>query len=175
MPTDDEPPVKKPKVSFAPEVKENLVFSPKTKPHSSTLRKKWFEYSRSGEYARLKQELLLYQKQGGILESFFKKEGEVLLSWALINMVNPEILNFIVNQIPMDLIKSILERDDCDLFCGFLMGKSIMEEHQQLDEEGFESFVKKIEILLKLNLITIKELLGESLDNPKLKQKIRLG
>ncbi len=175
MPTDDEPPVKKPKVSFAPEVKENLFFSPLlvTKPNSSKFRKKWLEHTDKEEYGQLEQELGAYQQRGGSIKEFFDKEGEVILNWALIGESSTTALDFIIQHISKELIQIKLEQDNHHLLRIFLLGKSIMEQNQQLDLEYFKNLCDKIELLLTIKPETLKKFLKESIGVLALGQQVK--
>jgi hypothetical protein len=162
-------------VKFVSSTKENLVFSPMVvaKPHVSTLRKKWLEYTSKGEYEQLQLELESYQQKGGNIRAFFDKEGEVILNWALIGEPSIKALKFIIQHISKESIQIKLEQDNYSLLRVFLLGRSCQEQHQQCDSEYFKKFCDKIKLLLILKPEGIKNFLKESIENLSLGPKVQ--
>jgi len=170
----EEPPVKK--VKFALEgVNENLIFTPLGKPHSSSLRKKWLDYSRKGEYELLKQEIEIYQKNGGTLKKFFEREGETILHWALVGAEQYKAMNFIVENIPNELIVEILKKKHYSLVHTFLLGENGIEKYRKLSEDDLIIRREKLKSLLSLAPQSIKEILESSLVDPNLSGGLKLS
>lgn len=144
---------------------QSLIFTSMVKPHSSTLRNKWLDYSRKEEYIQLKQELELYLQRGGILEKFFKKEGETILYWALIAAEKSKVLNFIVTNIPRQLIVEVLEKKDLSLVKSFLLKEDGIEKYKELSDDYLKNRCEKLELLLEVAPDPIKKLLESSLND----------
>ncbi len=142
--------------------KDNGAFTPLAKPHPSALRKLWFQRINNGEYDLLKQDLIDYQNKGLTLERLLAKEGESLLRWALVYAPTVNQLQFIHQNIPVDLLKKTLSEEDYSLVNKFLVTESGIEESRPMKAEELSNRIEKIKILLSIEPNRIREIMNET-------------
>lgn len=154
------------RVKFLSEINNNLIFSRLPRVHSSGLRKKWLRWGSLGDFEQLNKEIELYQQTGGSLEKFFRKEGAVILSWALISEATVAPLRFIIEHIPPNFIKPILEQKEDPILDSFLIGESMREKYDDSNQVRLDNIVDKLELLLQIAPKYVKNLLKNNLQDP---------
>lgn len=155
----EEKPAKK--VKFSSEAKETNFHDVLTKPHVSKLRKKWLSHSSREEYPQLQKELEIYKSQGGSLDYFFIKEGTIILSWALIDMNKAHAIKFIIENIPKQLILTILEKNNYSLIRSFLDVESSLELYKPIEQQQKQDCIEKIKLLIGLDQNAISAIFKE--------------
>ena len=135
------------RVKFSDDAKDDHKFTVLTKPSITKFRKEWLEHSSKNEYSQLKQKIEKYSQQGGTLEKFFLREGRLILSWALIDVENINALEFIIEHIPQELIKTILKENSYRLLRSFLLVENRLEVEQKINSKQLQDRIQKIKLL----------------------------
>ena len=122
-------------------------FAAKKHPNYSRMRKDVFRCVKEGKYEEIKTYLQYHQE----MEAFYKKEGRSIFSWALINALNAEPLNYLVNEIPSSIAIEMLTRNNFSVLTDFLGGHKLMEKYGSSTKVGVDTVVEKLNIILKMN------------------------
>jgi hypothetical protein len=85
------------------------------------------------------------------IEGFFRKEGRLFFSLALIDASNALPLKWLTDKMSPNIVLDILTMNDFSVLAGFLGGQKVMESFGEPTEETRTLVVEKLKILLKLN------------------------
>lgn len=161
------------RVKFSNDAKDDPKFVILNKPSITKLRKEWLQHSCKNEYIQLKQKIEEYYQRGGTVESFFLKEGRLILSWALIDTANIDALNFIIEQVPKDLIKTILQENHYRLLRSFLSVENSLAEGQEINSTQVQDRIQKIKLLEHVDQVGVSMILNECLHDMYLGASIK--
>ncbi len=159
------------KVSFSPSTKKSkdVEFTPyqKTKKlHYTDMKRDVLSLLQKAEYNQVISYFTSFIPQE--INAFFKKEGKILLRWAIINSSDCQILDFLINKIPPEISIQCLTENNFSILDSFLGGQSTMEKSNLWNEFERKLAVEKLKILFKLDSQEINEFI-ENNTTPSLK------
>ncbi len=119
----------------------------KKRPNFSTMKDHILSYLNEEKYEEINSYLKTYTPQE--VNEFYYAKGKILLSWAINYCAHFGPMEFLIKNMPRDLIEEILTQNDFSMLVCFLGGESY------LDQEGSgynaEEIIKKIKLLLDFN------------------------
>lgn len=137
-------------VRFSDDTKDPVIFMPSAKPHFSAVRNTWIARCRKGEYEQLSRDLSSWLQRGLDLVAFFQKEGQILLDWALVSSSNAEAFCFIYKNIPQQLLKESVIKDNFYILSIFLSTEVGKQNRDLSSEQDLKNRIEKSNLLLKL-------------------------
>lgn len=160
-------------VRFSPDTKENEAFTPLARPHTSAVRKLWFERCRANRHEEFSEDLERFKQRGITVENFFNQEGAAILNRAILHAENSKELYYICQNIPPDLIVKTACDSDFLILRLFLLGESRMEKGKEVSAVDLEERFKKIELLLGLKSDGIKTFLEAALTGNDIEEGLK--
>ncbi len=104
---------------------------------------------------------------------FFLKEGSYLLSWSLSLAKTSLPLEYLLENIPKEIVESAIIEDEISIFQIFIGGKSEADKDNRLTEEGMNLLVEKTKKLLAIKSTIIEDVLEYILQLDCITQKIK--
>lgn len=130
-------------------------------------------YLNTGEYSALIEYLNCYSPQN--IREFFSAKGEIIFSWAINYCSHSEAIEFLINNVPTDIIEKILSADNFSILTCFLLSQNLLDQQGHYSQEKKETTIQKINHLLKLKNNSINNVIAECLNKESFTSTIKLG
>ncbi len=156
---------------FSSTTKETAFFSVLGKPHTSTLRKLWFERCRTNQHRLFEKDLIDFEAKGLTKENFFNREGATILNRAIISSISSKEFYYICQYIPKELIVQKLCADHCAILRMFMNGMAWLKSNERTDD--LQEHCKKVELLLQLGSIEIENYLKVAVDEFQVGEEVK--
>lgn len=130
------------------------------RPNFSKMKDQVLLYLHEGKYDETSEYLKVYMPQE--ISEFYYAKGKILLSWAINYSTNSKSMEFLIRNMPRDLVEEILSKNDFSMLVCFLGSQSHLD---QLNSYNAEEMIKKIKILLNFNCSKITQAIEDNISN----------
>jgi hypothetical protein len=158
---------------FSPTTKETAFFSVLGKPHTSTLRKLWFERCRTNQHEQFIEDLAIFESKGITARKFFEKEGWTILNRAIVSSTNVRELKSIYQFMPKELFVKILCEDNYSILHAFMLGATAIERNGYISTSDLEERYEKIRLLIGLRDVEIISYLEKMLKEGRIGETLK--
>lgn len=117
----------------------------------------WVRLSQSHQYEELKQAIVNFQLTDRKMVDFFNQKGAFLLRCAILHWREPEALNFIYHNVPVELLKQALCSENYASLETRFLGESALEQENKLTDEILKSRLEKMKLLLMIDADGLKQ------------------
>ena len=112
------------------------------------IKKKFLDRLNQGDFEEIKY--YLRNSNESETEEFFRMEGYGIFFGALINASSCKPLDFLINNVPKNIVELIIKKDNFDLLGSFLGGYNLMVKYGKNDQEEDDLAISKTKLLISL-------------------------
>ncbi len=129
-------------------------------PNFSKMKDQVLSYLHEGKYEEINQYLKTYMPQE--VTEFYSAKGKIILSWAINYCAKSKPMEFLISNMPRDLVEEILSKNDFSMLVCFLGSQSHLDRKGNYHEE---EMIEKIKILLNFNCSKIIKAIEDNISN----------